>query len=194
MLIQSTFLYLAYALTFVLALPQNPSDLSEDCPEIIPGPGLPSLASLNLTSADLCKSPEEFQMERYGYVDPQLAGSISKLSSRQTTGPWCGSRTISPSKAKYCYNYLYSLGNTACAVGPLYGARFCTAGGGNDVAWYGNSLNAQRSESPCRDVARGGQWVLDNCVIHNSPLGRLQQEGSNFAAGSTNIVVRIENL
>ncbi|KAG2007988.1 hypothetical protein CC2G_013469 [Coprinopsis cinerea AmutBmut pab1-1] len=170
-----TLFYLALALALSLALPQRAKDFVEECPEIVPGPGLPSLASLNLTSADLCKPPQEFMMARYGRVDPLFE---SKEKDPRQVNNWCGSAFISLSKSQYCYNYLYALGNTACVVPMWTRTRFChTTGNGNEVAWYGNTVDGTQSQSSCRDVALGGRQVLDNCVLHNTPLGAMHREG-----------------
>ncbi|EAU89067.1 hypothetical protein CC1G_11907 [Coprinopsis cinerea okayama7 len=77
--------YLASAFTLSLALPQGSQELvaTDDCPEVVPGPGLPSLASLNLTSADLCKSPEEFQMSLYGQVESPSSAQDSANDEKQ---------------------------------------------------------------------------------------------------------------
>jgi hypothetical protein len=50
----SSFKYLATALAALALVGAMPTE--EDCPEVVPGPGLPSLESLGLTSADLYKT------------------------------------------------------------------------------------------------------------------------------------------
>lgn len=84
-------------------------------PELIPGPGLPSLASLGLTSADLYNMP------------------TPKLSIRQApvSIPECG-----PDEQAYtdvndiiaCYNYLNGLGTTQCSTPPGGSQQWCVLG------------------------------------------------------------------
>ncbi|EAU89072.1 hypothetical protein CC1G_11912 [Coprinopsis cinerea okayama7 len=157
-------LHLALLASAAFALPQGnlPAidaldrlPVIDECPEVTPGPGLPSLESLNLTSADLCKPPEEF-IASLGEVEEE-----PRLAKRYT--PWCGgSSVVTLSNALSCYNYLYALGDTACVVPPS-GSRFCTASGWLPAAWYGTSVDGTTTQSTCRDVARGGAWVINNC-------------------------------
>ncbi|KAG2008016.1 hypothetical protein CC2G_013491 [Coprinopsis cinerea AmutBmut pab1-1] len=210
-MIKRPFVTLFLVLTAALALPQIPTpDVNVDvqkvdddptltlaaetseCPEIVPGPGLPSLASLNLTSADLCKSPEEFRATFLG--ESELADAEPKKLVKRYT-PWCnsGSPRLDVAKAQGCYNYLYALGSTTCHVPPT-GSRFChSASGSKDVAWYGTSGNGWSTQSTCREVAMGGQWVLDNCLVYiTSPfIMYYLDEGANAAWDNENLIVRI---
>ncbi|EAU89010.2 hypothetical protein CC1G_09979 [Coprinopsis cinerea okayama7 len=184
-------LHLLVVVTASLALPQSTAPSAEaidlapgDCPEIIPGPGLPSLKSLNLTSADLCKSPEEFQ-KAHGLPD------IEQPSLMKRYTPWCsGSTVVSYWKATSCYNYLWYLGNTPCVVPPS-GSRFCHSNTGtDDVAWYGTSVNGHTTQSTCQEVAAGGNWVLEHCAEILADLVFLW-EGANAAWNNGNLAVRI---
>ncbi|KAG2008020.1 hypothetical protein CC2G_013494 [Coprinopsis cinerea AmutBmut pab1-1] len=200
-------LTIALVLKAALALPQKAAPTNTDtqleiaklvqsaseCPEIIPGPGLPSLASLNLTSADLCKPPQEFIASfnsRFESVEADSSSSSStRLVKRYT--PWCNTTPLVFTYAQGCYNYLYALGSTTCHV-PSSGSRFChsSAQTGN-VAWYGGSANGASTSSTCRDVARGGEWVLDNCQGYVPGGYHFLYEGANAAWGNANLIVRI---
>jgi hypothetical protein len=89
--------------------------------EVIPGPGLPSLASLGLNSEQLYSMP----------FDPSTDSGLDKLAS--------GFDSICQDQTKYgapaedvlsCYHYLNQLNTTNCQVsGPNgYKQVFCTAG------------------------------------------------------------------
>ncbi|KAG2008049.1 hypothetical protein CC2G_013520 [Coprinopsis cinerea AmutBmut pab1-1] len=190
--------YLASAFTLSLALPQGSQELvaTDDCPEVVPGPGLPSLASLNLTSADLCKSPEEFQMSLYGQVESPSSAQDSANDEKQLVKrytPWCSGTHISAPYAASCFNYLYALGSTACEVPRGVVSRFChSTGSGSNVAWYGSTIDGLYSSSTCMDVARGGEWVFWNCIASAPGAGpQFIREGANAAWGNARLAVRI---
>jgi hypothetical protein len=105
-------------------------------PEVVPGPGLPTLAELNITSAQL-----------YEMGPPVLKAHV--LAGMATAyQPTCG-----PSDAAYaneddiiaCFHYLDSLGTTRCvATRGMEGNRMCKAGGAQVV---GLSLANTQSSS-----------------------------------------------
>ncbi|KAG2007997.1 hypothetical protein CC2G_013477 [Coprinopsis cinerea AmutBmut pab1-1] len=169
--------YFALIVSVALALPQDSSKVDVECPEIIPGPGLPSLASLNLTSQDLCKSPQEFMMAQYGYIDEKLLGNLPKEDSHvaRQVNQWCSKDIIPKGHSSYCYNYLWALGDTPCVVQQGVGSRFChSTGTVRNVAWYGRpltgcTLNQLAVMSPAVDT---GCWIIANCghrMVGNSP-------------------------
>jgi hypothetical protein len=74
---------------------------------ITPGPGLPSLESLNLTVADLLSSE----------VRPSVSGAGTGSSPSVRRRYYCGNSGLGPHYlVNACYNYLQALGNTACVV------------------------------------------------------------------------------
>ncbi|EAU89071.2 hypothetical protein CC1G_11911 [Coprinopsis cinerea okayama7 len=130
----------ASALTGVLSLPQDKSDVdivaflrAQKVPEVVPGPGLPSLESLNITSADLYEKTIG-RMVTLHSTSPNEESSLTKRYN-----PTCDWIEISALDAWNCYYYLEYLDTTPCVV-PPYGTRFChTTAGYNDVAWYGST-------------------------------------------------------
>ena len=109
------------------------SAATSSVPELIPGPGLPSLESLNLTSADL-----------YAMGPPPALSKYAASSVGQTLTAWMlvvGARsadytaicqtysTAAVNDVIACFNYLVSIGNNACAVtNPDLVTWFCESG------------------------------------------------------------------
>jgi hypothetical protein len=126
------------AVDVALALPT-----ADDYPEVIPGPGLPSLASLNLTSAELYQRvPSPGKQNSFPNVTAPLTSTISDIANGLERRfdllcnqvPQC---TLSDATA--CFNFLNALGHQACTVPDpfLANIKFCTAGGCN---WYGSNF------------------------------------------------------
>jgi hypothetical protein len=116
---------------------------AEEYPEVIPGPGLPSLASLNLTSAELYQRiPSPGRSSSFLNVNEILTRTNSDVMERLERRfslicnevPQC-----SISDATACFNFLNALGHQACTVpGPIgASSTFCTAGG---CHWFGGNL------------------------------------------------------
>ncbi|KAH7130578.1 hypothetical protein B0J11DRAFT_429139 [Dendryphion nanum] len=150
------------------ALPLN--DHEVEFPEVIPGEGLPSLESLNLTSAQLYQLPK-----------PQLPqGEISLMFT-----PRCG-----PSENAYtqvngviaCYHYLLNLGSRRCEVPSGRARREMCRSGYAKVS--GQAITANSQSSACRDVARGLLWVIDSCTRRDQSVA-----GHNAAYNNGNLIV-----
>ncbi|KAG2008002.1 hypothetical protein CC2G_013480 [Coprinopsis cinerea AmutBmut pab1-1] len=167
------------AIGSVLALPQSapengpgltPSQLIKAAEtgeiRVVPGPGLPSLESLNLTSRDLAVRALE-RIERL----QEVAGFL-------------------------CYEYLHSIGNTICAVPATGSRFCHTTGGSPDVAWRGRVNWAFYAESSCANVAEGGLWVLNECRSYwwAAPAWYALHPGTHAALGNDNLVVEIGPL
>jgi hypothetical protein len=98
---QFTSLLIALVLaTGILAAPKS-------YPKVIPGPGLPSLASLNLTSADL------YELDYHTI--------LSDITSREESAPLvpcfnlnCDGQKCQATDAVACINYLAMLGSETC--------------------------------------------------------------------------------
>lgn len=125
-----TSLLLSFSISSATPLRMTPR--AKTYPEVIPGPGLPSLASLGLTSEMLYEMPRP---------------SAPLALNRRNGVPDCG-----PSDDAYtdvndiiaCYHYLNSLGHQNCAV-PNYGiSQFCRAGSGQAI---GQSLTGNPESS-----------------------------------------------
>ncbi|KAJ7222810.1 hypothetical protein C8J57DRAFT_1593205 [Mycena rebaudengoi] len=155
------------AVDVALALPT-----ADDYPEVIPGPGLPSLASLNLTSAELYQR----------VPSPGKQNSFPNVTAPLTI-PQC---TLSDATA--CFNFLNALGHQACTVPDpfLANIKFCTAGGCN---WYGSNFKPGGGHvSSFCDVATGGATVLFACSQVNGLVS-----GSNAANGNGDLVVTVSS-
>ncbi|KFZ02041.1 hypothetical protein V500_00491 [Pseudogymnoascus sp. VKM F-4518 (FW-2643)] len=83
-------------------------------PEVIPGPGLPSLESLNLTSEALhAMGPIEIPADYH-------VTEVKPMSKRHNpTPPACfcyGGELIDRATVLSCVNFLFALGTTRCTV------------------------------------------------------------------------------
>ncbi|EPS44520.1 hypothetical protein H072_1500 [Dactylellina haptotyla CBS 200.50] len=135
------------------------------------GPGLPTIAELGLTNADLTKPmPAE--------LDPVLAARDA-LEKRYNPQCW-GEPKCNINDARACFNYLNNLGGTACSVTGR--VQMCKMGG---CAWDARTLNNGFASSSCSNAALGGAWILNNCN------GGGRTAGSNAAFGNGNLVVDI---
>ncbi|KAH9477676.1 hypothetical protein JR316_0009902 [Psilocybe cubensis] len=75
---------------------------TSEVPQVIPGPGLPSLESLGLTSSDL-------------HVDHLKRDLTARKAEMITCEDFEGSM-VSAANAQACINYLNSIGTTSCGV------------------------------------------------------------------------------
>ncbi|KAK7053661.1 hypothetical protein R3P38DRAFT_3170996 [Favolaschia claudopus] len=158
------------AVGFANALPNT-----KEFPEVIPGPGLPSLASLNLTSAELYQR----------VPSPDVVKGLERRFSLICNNV----QECSTSDASACFNYLNGLGHQACTVPNVYlaGNTFCTAGG---CHWYGSNWKEGGGlvSSYCSDVATGGAAIEFGCSQTNGLVS-----GSNAANGNGDLVVTISS-
>ncbi|EAU89024.2 hypothetical protein CC1G_09993 [Coprinopsis cinerea okayama7 len=168
--------YFALIVSVALALPQDSSKVDVECPEIIPGPGLPSLASLNLTSQDLCKSPQEFMMAQYGYIDEKLLGDLPKEDSHvarqvnQSLSPRVILRTATTIFGPLETHPASS--NKAWARGSVIPPAQFETSRGMETPLTGCTLNQLAVMSPAEDT---GCWIIANCghrMVGNSPQVR----------------------
>lgn len=129
-------------------------------PQVIPGPGLPSLASLGLTN-ELLFDPEFQARMRAKFPDTQLAAR-SKLSKR--FDPKCMRYPAGNTRgADACAAYLRSLDTTPC-VATQDPVIMCAANVGGTVTNIGGFSIPGRAASYCRDAATGVQWSRDHCA------------------------------
>ncbi|EAU87832.1 hypothetical protein CC1G_01479 [Coprinopsis cinerea okayama7 len=160
--------------------------------KVVPGPGLPSLESLNFTSRDLVvRALERIERSKEAQEDRERSSSFTK---RYT--PTCDwhQYLISMPNAWACHEYLHSIGSVTCAV-PSSGSRFChTVSGNADVAWYGRVNGVSYTQSSCANVANGGVWVLNNCILTAFPSIPVLNEGTNAAWGNENLIVEIRKF
>ncbi|KAF8838063.1 hypothetical protein BDN67DRAFT_982806 [Paxillus ammoniavirescens] len=149
-------------------------------PELIPGPGMPSLASLNLTTADLhAMGPPPSLTERAAgaELDPELKKRYTSVCQTYSTG--------GVDNVIACFNYLNSIGNNACGVSGD-NVVFCTAG---DAGVSGSNVSGGPSaSSACRDVATAVQWIFTYCNV-GGEVG-----GSDAAYGNGDLIVSVDNV
>ncbi|KAL2072934.1 hypothetical protein VTL71DRAFT_10258 [Oculimacula yallundae] len=125
-------------------------------PEIIPGPGLPSLASLNVTSTDLYAMPVPPNFS------PSVTGRSASPASMQKRAQFCYdfySNKCSTFWAVGCYNYLNMLGTTACGGGTSW-FTMCSVGA---CTVSGHAQGTISVSSYCRDVAFGVSVIAYTC-------------------------------
>ncbi|KAG4440780.1 hypothetical protein IFR05_003767 [Cadophora sp. M221] len=136
--------------------------------EVIPGSGLPSFASLNITSAELFAMPVP--------SGPGFSKSSFPLAKRS---PEClpAAFQCSIPAAVACYNYLNNLGITSCVANGHYtdvggGTTVCTVNGCR--VRIGNTGPSENAASYCRDVAYGVSTVAYLCQTRNDFAGAEQ--------------------
>ncbi|KAN0114579.1 hypothetical protein V8E51_004123 [Hyaloscypha variabilis] len=144
-----SFLSLLVMATCILAAPKT-------YPEVIPGPGLPSLASLNLTSAEL------YEMDYHTI--------LSEFNRREETSILeaqfnlnCDGQKCQATDAVACINYLAKLGSKTCTMNfnnNLHQALLCTS---NSARILAHQIEPNQVSS-CEDVARGGGKIMDGCT------------------------------
>ncbi|KAF9564235.1 hypothetical protein CPC08DRAFT_789407 [Agrocybe pediades] len=161
-----------------LAVQVSAAPAADATVEIIPGPGLPSLQSLGLTSADIFRMSAERSVTARNEVETSLTKRID------TTCQNIAGHTVSAANAAACVTFLRNLGTQACGVNGD-NVIFCQAG---DAAIGGSNVSGGPSASSfCSDVAIGAQNILNACTMSNG-----QVEGFAAANGNSFLVVSIE--
>ncbi|KAK4243613.1 hypothetical protein C7999DRAFT_36055 [Corynascus novoguineensis] len=143
-------------------------------PEVIPGPGMPSLVELNTTTTEL-----------YEMGLPE-GRDESTMFGTPTFEPRCGPAEYAYTKVDHiisCYNYLRKLGSRTCTAEE--NTVLCTAGEAHvyGVAWNGHT------SSRCDNVAKAVLWAIDNCTRKDKTCAGAQAVpgNENMAAGATHI-------
>ncbi|KAJ7871049.1 hypothetical protein B0H13DRAFT_2350115 [Mycena leptocephala] len=180
------FILVAISVSVVSLVSAIPTTTDTDFPEVIPGPGLPSLASLGLTSEELYRriptpGTTSFLLltARMNSAAPEEMKRLQPLFTLE-----CGE--VPPAcpvaNAVACFNFLNALGTTACTVNGE-NVTFCTSG---SCHWFGSNISGGPSASSfCRDVATGGNAVINTCQ------GNGFVDGANAANGNGNLIVTI---
>ncbi|KAJ3968311.1 hypothetical protein EV361DRAFT_785511, partial [Lentinula raphanica] len=138
--------------------------------ELIPGPGLPTLAELNLTSEALYT------------MTPKLRAYNSLLYL--FTNECFTYTTANVNDVIACFNYLENIGGNSCAVNGD-NSQFCYAG---TAQISGSNVSGTSSAaSLCSDVALAVQWIFTNCNVGG------QVGGAAAAYGNGNLIVGVEN-
>ncbi|KAF9523321.1 hypothetical protein CPB83DRAFT_910754 [Crepidotus variabilis] len=144
-------------------------------PEFIPGPGLPSLKSLNLTSKNL-----------YDMKPQWISTPPSELEARSFNNE-CLQPTANVDDTISCFNYLVSIGNSECTVpANLNENAYFVAMGEAMIVGLNQHETAGATSSSCRDVALAVQWLFINC----NQGGRVG--GRAVANGNGDLVVEVQ--
>ncbi|KAM3505420.1 hypothetical protein MY10362_002970 [Beauveria mimosiformis] len=149
----------ALGLSLVSAAPAG-----EQYPEVIPGPGLPSLEELGLTSAGAVS------------VTSSQTSADDTLSVLYT--PICG-----PEDKRYtnvdgiiaCYHYLNNLGTQNCGIDREI-SHFCYAG---DASVLGQARLLHGASLYCRDFANAVLWTIDHCTRPDQSCAGIQAAYGN---------------
>lgn len=141
--------------------------------EVVPGEGLPSLASLGVNTADLA-DPEFASKNGLEDDDAEMAAYEADLETFQAAASnrfpnQCRPRYFVPAPiraVRSCRNYLKKLGTKMCKLGAELPTTpgtaqtvFCEAGA---ARIYGHGK--PHTASYCKHVARGATWGLKNCA------------------------------
>ncbi|EMD95487.1 hypothetical protein COCC4DRAFT_123696 [Bipolaris maydis ATCC 48331] len=150
----------------LLALTHHATAFPTETHELIPGSGLPSLASLNLTTSDIVNLPLPIIIPTGPRKDPQCGpeDAYTNVDSLIT-----------------CYKYIHRLGTEFCEFRLHEVKTLCRIGG---VGVVGIGIGKEVERSYCSDVALGLLTVIDGCTRPN-------QSAAGFAAanGNGNIIV-----
>ncbi|TFK68300.1 hypothetical protein BDN72DRAFT_960370 [Pluteus cervinus] len=168
-------LVLAFAgLNSVVATPATES--GNVYPEVVPGPGLPSLKELGLTSEQLYKMTPTLDDRGVSPRSAQLDGSCS---------PWS---TGYIDYVVACYNYLQSVAGYLCVIpgGKFATITYCSAGDAKITLQ--NLADRTDNGSPCGNVAWGVQWSFTSCISNGRVGGFAPAYGNgDMAVGTVNI-------
>ncbi|KAJ3719168.1 hypothetical protein C8R42DRAFT_113127 [Lentinula raphanica] len=135
-------------------------------PELIPGPGLPTLAELNLTSEALYTMTPKLQIG-----DLELAERSDLFTNECFTYT-----TANVNDVIACFNYLENIGGNSCAVNGD-NSQFCYAG---TAQISGSNVSGTSSAaSLCSDVALAVQWIFTNCNVGGQVGGTFMREDSS---------------
>ncbi|RDL35472.1 uncharacterized protein BP5553_07403 [Venustampulla echinocandica] len=136
--------------------------------EVIPGPGMPSLASLNLTSAQLYA------------MDPLSHGLDARGANIEEK---CFNFDLAPrTQVSACKSYLTALGKTMCGVHAPAGVHgfyqaFCQAG--KAMIYGANWGPTDFAGSYCSDVALAIGYLLRDCGANGGDIaGQIAANGN----------------
>ncbi|KAJ4151516.1 hypothetical protein LMH87_012209 [Akanthomyces muscarius] len=151
-----------FANFLLAALPLVPAALAGTMqyPTVIPGPGLPSLESLGLTSELLYKM--EPTTPKVDARDALAANYVAKCDSDPAA-------YVAKGDLQACLNYLNAIGSRDCTVpGDMRPIRYCVAGQA-DV--NGLSITGVVQTTRCSAVAHAVNYVLQSCVRDQKAAG-----------------------
>ncbi|KFY31695.1 hypothetical protein V493_00875 [Pseudogymnoascus sp. VKM F-4281 (FW-2241)] len=144
--------------------------------EVTPGPGLPTLKELGITSADLYKIGRPDSSVKSSSGDDSVKTSSIEARFEPRCGP-VESAYTNVNDVIACYNYLKKLGNKNCVAPEHLGiVRFCGAGA---AVISGQSLDSSGSSSYCRHVADAVLWSVDHCTRGDKSVAGFQAATGN---------------
>jgi hypothetical protein len=158
-----------------------------------PVPGMPTLEELNITMADFW---DPTFRAKHGLPDPRQSSSVQTsdpagLEKRLSPGCYPISMSGHIQAAYACRDYLNSLGNTPCVIKNqmtlTVNCHMKVSQG--EAKIMGMPINADRAETACSNVARGANWIIDNCRSANPCHCGIA--GWNAAYGNGNYRVQI---
>jgi len=147
---------------------------------------MPSLESLNVTSADLFDPA--FVQENGRAAKPAADPASPSLERRWVDTCYPGSNFRPNFQAAIaCAAYLSLLGSTPCTA-PPGGIMMCSARGpgGNAQVWGIDQLSVPTTSS-CHDVSRGVLWTAFNCRIDENTCW----DGHAAAYGNGNLLTAL---
>ncbi|KAK4151756.1 hypothetical protein C8A00DRAFT_35566 [Chaetomidium leptoderma] len=136
--------------------------------KVIPGPGMPSLESIGLTSADLFNktfvdellAPPPFLLRTQSSSSEKPAGRLlRRWTSRCDEAPPFGINE----GINACAAYLSALRTTDCLAGNKPVTMCTSLARGFETHVRGISIRPGSATSYCRDAALGVSWVPKNC-------------------------------
>lgn len=186
--IRGTFaIFMMISLSFA-APSESKLNISPEKPMVYPGPGLPSLESLGLTSANLFDN---------GFMKAYLANITTDTGTKRSEANTASSQEqilqcqseygfATQSGATACVNYLTALGTQECvAPATANGVNFCyTVNDG--ITSYISGYNG--AQSYCRDVATGAAEVVFKC---SGCEPNCLSAGANAAYGNGDLTVLV---
>ncbi|KAH9220070.1 hypothetical protein DL95DRAFT_456979 [Leptodontidium sp. 2 PMI_412] len=176
--------------TLILSTTALPTETATFYPEVIPGPGMPSLAELGLTSEQLYTTTPNLREQyilTYGH-STSLAFRNSFTTLYNGECRHCPDALANVDSVIACFNYLMSLGTSGCGVDRYNGKRFCTSGNAKVDGLNYTPGQANPTKSYRSDVALAVQWIFNHCNSGG------QVRGSQAANGNGELVIRAQHV
>jgi hypothetical protein len=178
---------LFYAFLFVGSMLTMINALTKNYPEVIPGPGLPSLEELGLTSEDLYTKPL-----------PPLINTTVEISHKEARGAqavvdsfggFCETTsTGNVDNIIACFNYLNAFENGQLHLTVQFGStyHFCSAGDAQVIGTTSQLADMPWVIASGPNVALGLQWIFTYCNKGGRVGGYQVANGNNlFIVGAS---------
>jgi hypothetical protein len=155
--------------------------------EIIPGPGMPSLESLGLTSADLFNKTfvDELLAPLAKRAHPEASALSRRFNNLCYEPPFGILEGI-----RGCAAYLWALGTQDCRAGNKHLLFRSNRIKNYFTGVYGISVTPGVSFTTCRNSAEGVYWIANNCDHSGCDAGDLcYGAGAAASFGNGNLVM-----